>query len=190
MLLLLSAVNCFSLELASTEMKKIKGIVFMLIVFNYSIAQDTTNLATANLPFYTFLELTNDTSLTVEAQDSSVIFIQTEKIDSDKKWRLIGLVISDSSSHASKDIFPWTSNTTIYRFKENTMEIASDTLKNKFELNKNHFRKTRDWSQFDLSKDWTPFYHKKFLLIKKCDMRIASIVNSWTTYKYYFKEID
>jgi len=171
-------------------MKKIKRIIiFMLISCNHSMAQNDS-LAPANLPFYSFLVLTNDAALNIEIQDSIIIWKQTEKIDSDKKWRLIRLTISDSTSHATEDTYPWTSNTTIYKFKETTLGIDSDTLKNKFELNKNHFRKTRDWSQFDLSKDWTPFWNDKFLMIKKCDMRIGSTVNSWTTYEYFFEEIE
>lgn len=174
--------------LASIDMKRVYGIiVYMLFVCHPSVAQNDI-VKIPNLPFDSFLTLSNNSADLIEEQDSLIDLVQVEKLDINKTWKLLGLKISDSTSHASEEIYPWTSETNIFKVEDTLIIVNSNTLNNRFEFNIKHIGRTRDWSGVDLSKDWTPFSKGKFLIIKKCDMQIGSVVNTWTTHEYYFEE--
>ena len=142
--------------------------IITLFICHFSIAQsDSLEIS----PFDSYLTKVknNDTSILVEFKDSLVLWKQIEKIDSTKKWKLIGLKICDSTRYATEENFPLTSDRNIFfRARDILPTINSDTLNNQFKLDKVGFLKTTDWNQYDLSIDWTPFRYNNLLIIKKC----------------------
>jgi len=154
-------------------------IIIVFFICHYSMAQ-TDSLDIFNFPFDSCLTRVDDnyTFNIVKYKDS---LVQIEKIDSTKKWKLVGLTISSSTNNATEDYFPWTSKSNAFKAKITLPTINYNTLNAQFELNKADSLKVTDW---------TPFIYKNFLLIKKYNSLIGSRVHSWTIYEYYFEEIE
>jgi hypothetical protein len=157
----------------------------MFCVSHTSLAQNYDS-EVANLPFGSYLTKTNDTLRIIEHEDPLVFW---EKIDSTKNWKLIGLKVSDSTSHATEEFFPWTSKSISFRGKGTLPTFNSDSVNNQFNRDTIDIRKLSNWDEYELPIDWTHFRYKSFLIIKKCNRFIGLPIIRWTTFEYYFEEI-
>ena len=160
----------------------------MIFTNHVSLAQNDS-LASTKLPFNSYLTHVKDfDSSTIENySDSLVILDRIEKLDTAKLWRLIALTVDDSMSG---DVFPeWLPENNKYKSNGTCPFINSNTLNKYFDLNVRGIGKFTNWNNYDLSIDWTPFRYGKYLVIKKCDRSIGSLVNSETVYTYYFEEV-
>jgi hypothetical protein len=167
--------------------------IITLFICHSSIAQnDSLNIV--NSPFHSHLTKVkdNDTLTLVKFKDSLILWKKIEKIDSTKKWKLIGLKISDSTRYATDRIPQWSTpdNNVFFRVNDTLPTINYDTLNSQFKLDEVDIRKTTDLGQYDRSIDWTSFSYNNMLTIKKCDVHIFQAYDSWTTYEYYFEEIE
>jgi hypothetical protein len=178
----------YSLPLASINMKRIYVIVVLtLFVYHQSKAQnDSTRIL--NLPFSSFIKVSNDSSKLIERQDSLVDWNQIEIFDSTKKWKLIGLKIFDFGYHAGFSEEKTKSKTNYYIVKDSLPTINTDTLAKYFELSEPTFLKD-NWSHYDCSTDWTSFRCNNLMIISKRDRFIGNMYDFTTVFEYYFEEI-
>ncbi|MFT7154106.1 MAG: hypothetical protein ACI9Z7_001174 [Alteromonas macleodii] len=163
--------------LASTNMKRIYVIaVLTLFVYHQSKAQiDSTRIL--NLPFSSFMKVSNDSSILIERQDSLDDWKQIEIFNSTKKWKLIGLKIFDFGYHAGFSEGKTISKTNYYITKDFLPTINTDTLAKYFELSEPTFLT-----------EWTSFQCNNLIIISKRDRFIGNMYDFTTVFEYYFEE--